>query len=70
MKQPIKKFSGLNSIRMCGRNARIFMGVQPKALIFTGLVINIPATYFNVLIAPAGLWGDYSYGLTTFGIFL
>ena len=26
MKHPIKKFSGLNNIRMCGKNARMFMG--------------------------------------------
>ena len=70
MKHPIKKFSGLNNIRMCGSSARLLMGEQPKALIFTGLVINIPATYFNALVATASLWGDYSYGLTLFGIAL
>lgn len=26
MKHPIKKFSGLNNIRMCGRDTRLFMG--------------------------------------------
>ena len=26
MKHPIKKFGGLNSIRMCGRRARIILG--------------------------------------------
>ena len=34
-------------------------------------MINIPATYFNALIAPASLWGDStSYTLLTFGILL
>ena len=26
MNQPLKKFSGLNSIRMCGNKKRLFMG--------------------------------------------
>ena len=70
MKHPIKKFGGLNSIRMCGRRARIILGENPKALILTGLMINVPATYFNTLIAPSSLWGDFRYGLTTFGVLL
>ena len=70
MKHPIKKFGGLNCIRMCGRRARIIMGENPKALIFTGLMINVPATFFNVFIAPSSLWGNYRYGLMSFGILL
>ena len=58
LKQPVKKFGGVNSIRMCGRRSRCFMGHQPQALIFTGLMINIPATFFNAAIAPVPLWDD------------
>ena len=34
------------------------MGERPKALIFTGCMINIPATLFNALIASSSLWGE------------
>ena len=55
---------------MCGRHRRCFMGTRPKALIFTGLMINIPATLFNTLIAPVSLWGENRYLLISLGVFL
>ena len=55
---------------MCGKNTRWFMGEKPKALIFTGCVINIPATIFNAVIAPVGLWGDNRYIILSIGVFL
>ena len=55
---------------MCGRHARCFMGQQPKALIFTFSVINIPATYFNVAIAPVSLWGEKRHLILIVGILL
>ena len=70
MKYPIKKFSGMNNIRMCGRNKRCFFGVQPKALIFTFCMINIPATFFNIAVAPAAIWGDHRYVILALGVFL
>ena len=70
MKNPVKKFGGLNRVRMCGRNKRCFMGEKPKALIFTGAMINIPGTFFNAAIAPVPLWGDLSYLLLALGLFL
>jgi len=66
----MKKFSGLNSIRMCGRHSRCFFGVKPKALIFTFFVINVPATFFNVAIAPVSLWGEYRNLLVALGVTL
>ena len=70
MNQPIKKFSGLNSVRMCGHKKRLFMGKSPKALIITGCMINIPATYFNAAVAPVPLWDDYRYLILAIGVFL
>ena len=71
LRQPIKKFGGVNSIRMCGRRTRCFMGHRPKALIFTSFMINIPATFFNAAIAPVALWGNPTRNfLPMFGIFL
>ena len=70
MSFPVKKYSGLNHIKMCGRHARCFMGEQPKALIFTFSMINIPATFFNAAIAPVPLWGEQRYLILTLGIIL
>ena len=71
MHQPIKKFGGLNNIRLCGKHARCFMGHKPLALVITGLMINIPATFFNTAIAPVPLWdGTDSTLLLVIGIIL
>ena len=51
-------YHGKNKIRMCGRRSRCFMGQHPKAIIWTFCLINIPATYFNVGIAPRSIWGE------------
>ena len=48
---PITKFNGLNNIKMIGKNARLFFGEKPKAIIVTFLMINIPSTLFNTLVA-------------------
>ena len=48
---PITKFNGLNVIKMIGKDFRLFFGEKPKAIIVTFIIINIPATYFNVMIA-------------------
>jgi len=46
------------------------MGERPNALIFTFCVINIPATLFNILVAPVPLWGEYRYMIVILGVFL
>lgn len=33
-------------------------------------MVNIPATFFNIAIAPASLWGEQRYLLVTLGVFL
>ena len=71
MKDPIKKFNGLNYIRMCRRNSRCCAGSHPKILLFTGSLINIPATFFNIAIAPVSLWGEPNrYFILALGLFL
>lgn len=71
MQDPIKKFNGLNRIRMCGRTSRCFMGEKPKALLFTGSMINVPATFFNIFVAPVSLFGDTNrYIILAIGVFL
>ena len=70
MRDPIKKFGGLNHIRMCGRKARCFLGEKPKALLFTFMMVNIPATFFNSAIAPVPLWGESKYYILAVGLFL
>ena len=70
LSHPLKKFNGLNHIRMFGRNSRLFMGENPKALLVTTALINIPATLFNAIVAPVPLWGDLRYLLVTLGVAL
>lgn len=67
---PIKRFKGRNRICMCGKNSRCFMGSDPKALIKTGLFINIPSTLFNVFVAPSDLWEDKRWIFLGIGLFL
>ncbi len=56
---------------MCKGKSRCFMGRHPKVLLFTGSLINVPATFFNVAIAPVPLWGEPNrYILLSLGVFL
>lgn len=48
---PITKFNGVNVIKMLGDDLRLFFGEKPKAMIVTFFVINIPTTFFNIMIA-------------------
>jgi len=45
--EPVVKFTGLNKVVMFGDSCRLFFGIQPRNLIVTFLLINVPATYFN-----------------------
>ena len=67
---PIKRFEGRNRILMCGKASRCFMGEAPRAMIKTGFFINIPATLFNVFVAPAELWDKNRWILLGIGVFL
>ena len=68
--QPIKRFIGRNRIRLCGRSTRCFCGGQPTGLIKTFLMINIPATAFNVAVAPVELWDDSRNIILGIGVLL
>ena len=46
------------------------MGSAPLALIKTGLFINIPATVFNVFVAPVELWEENRFIFLGVGVFL
>lgn len=48
---PVTKFSGLNVIRMLGENHRLFFGENPRKVVITFLLVNIPATILNALVA-------------------
>jgi len=71
LRYPVKRYAGYNRITMCGRRARCFMGEQPKALILSASMINVPMTYFNVAIAPVPLWGPTASPIIlALGVFL
>ena len=56
---------------MCGQHNRCFMGHQPKAILLTALMINLPMTFFNIAIAPAPLWDENTRAILIFlGIIL
>lgn len=55
---------------MCGKKSRCLLGNAPLALIKTGLFINIPATLFNVFVAPVELWDEKRWIFFGIGIFL
>ena len=59
--QPIMRFTGLNTVLMCGHSRRLFFGHKPKALLITFFCINLPAVIFAAFITPdEKLWGDWT----------
>ena len=48
---PVTKFSGLNVIRMLGEDRRLFFGENPRKVVITFLLVNVPATILNALVA-------------------
>ena len=52
---PVTKFSGLNFIKMLGDDYRLFFGENPRKVLLTFLLINVPATLLNTLVATVSL---------------
>lgn len=48
---PVTKFNGVNVIKMIGDSYRLFFGEKPKAILVTFLAVNVPSTFFNLIIA-------------------
>ena len=52
---PVTKFSGLNVIKMLGDDYWLFFGENPKKVMLTFLLINVPATLLNSLVATVSI---------------
>ena len=52
---PVTKFSGLNVIKMLGDDYWLFFGENPRKVMLTFLLINVPATLLNSLVATVSL---------------
>jgi hypothetical protein len=51
LNEPVSIFLGSNKILLCGNRVRFIFGERPQAVLVTFLLINVPMTLFNSVVA-------------------